>query len=61
MATLHLAVIRQKVDITRTLLKHNANVNARNNLGNTVLDCAVDNCQELVELLLTHDESVEVA
>ncbi|WP_353280976.1 ankyrin repeat domain-containing protein [Wolbachia endosymbiont (group B) of Tholera decimalis] len=57
---LHLAVIRQKVDITRTLLKHNANVNAKNNEGKTALDYVTDN-QELVELLLTHDESVEVA
>jgi len=42
-------------DTARVLLKHNADVNAKNNEGKTALDYATNNNhQELVELLLAH-------
>ncbi|WP_264684784.1 MULTISPECIES: ankyrin repeat domain-containing protein [unclassified Wolbachia] len=57
---LHWAAIREKVDVVRYFVEQGADVNAKNNEGKTALDYVTDN-QELVELLLTHDESVEVA
>lgn len=57
MATLHYTSL-----LWRILLKHNADVNTKNNEGRTALYYAANNNhQELIELLLTHDESVEVA
>lgn len=57
---LHCATVKEKVDVVKILLKYDADVKAKNNEGRTALYYATDN-QELVELLLTHDESVEVA
>ncbi|MDR2046259.1 MAG: ankyrin repeat domain-containing protein [Rickettsiales bacterium] len=46
------------VDIAKVLLKHNADVNAKNNEGKTALYYAAKyNHQELVELLLAHGAS----
>ncbi|WP_353280506.1 ankyrin repeat domain-containing protein [Wolbachia endosymbiont (group B) of Silvanus unidentatus] len=57
---LHCATVKEKVAVVRYFVEQGADVNAKNNEGKTALDYVTDN-QELVELLLTHDESVEVA
>ncbi len=47
-----------KIDVAKVLLKHNADVNAKNNEGKTALYYAAKyNHQELVELLLAHGAS----
>ncbi|WP_174132675.1 ankyrin repeat domain-containing protein [Wolbachia endosymbiont of Atemnus politus] len=47
-------------DIAKMLLKHNADVNAKNNKRMTALRYATnDNRQELVELLLAHGAVLE--
>ncbi|MGL9718971.1 MAG: ankyrin repeat domain-containing protein [Wolbachia sp.] len=47
--------MKGKVDIAKILLKHNADVNAKNNEGRTALYYAVKyNHQKLVELLLAY-------
>lgn len=48
----------RKVDIAMVLLKHNADVNTKNNEGRTALHYATDfNHRDLVELLLAHGAS----
>lgn len=60
MATLHLAAMNGEFDIAKMLLKHNADVNAKNNKRMTALCYATnDNRQELVELLLAHGAVLE--
>ncbi|WP_265021650.1 ankyrin repeat domain-containing protein [Wolbachia endosymbiont (group A) of Icerya purchasi] len=50
-----LAAMTGNVDIAKVLLKHNADVNAKNNEEKTALHYAAKyNHQELVELLLAH-------
>ncbi|NSM57019.1 ankyrin repeat domain-containing protein, partial [Wolbachia endosymbiont of Atemnus politus] len=59
---LHFAAIaiRSKVAVAKILLKHNADVNAKNNKRMTALCYATnDNRQELVELLLAHGAVLE--
>ncbi|WP_265017862.1 ankyrin repeat domain-containing protein [Wolbachia endosymbiont (group A) of Andrena dorsata] len=51
--TLCLAAMTGNVDIAKVLLKHNADINTKNNEGRTALHYAAKyNHQELVELLL---------
>ncbi|WP_353289347.1 ankyrin repeat domain-containing protein [Wolbachia endosymbiont (group A) of Paraperithous gnathaulax] len=48
------------VDIAKVLLKHNADINTKNNEGRTALHYAAKyNHQELVELLLAHGASYD--
>lgn len=53
---LHLAIMHKNVALAKALLKHNADVNIKNNEGKTALHYTTDaNHQEFIKLLLAHN------